>query len=62
MSQGAEKACGACQGSGVVLRASEYPGFEDYIWCQECKVGRVKADRVALFILRLLPKRTIRAA
>jgi DnaJ-class molecular chaperone len=62
MRQGAEKACRACQGSGVVLRASEYPGFEDYLWCQECGGGRAKADRLVLLILCLLPERTIGAA
>ena len=62
MSQGDEKTCRACQGSGMVLRTSEYPGFEDYLWCQECDVGRAKADRVVLLILCLLPECTIRAA
>jgi hypothetical protein len=57
-----EKVCGTCKGSGVVLRASEYPGFEDHRWCQDCEVGRAKAAWVVQLISASVLKRGIQAA
>jgi hypothetical protein len=58
----AESVCGAGRGSGVVLRASEYLGFEDSLWCQDCEAGRAKAVRAAQLMSAALLKRTIRVA